>query len=384
MKKIKYILHIDMDAFYASIEQRDNPLLKGKPVCVGSPPFSRGVVSTCSYEARKYGIHSAMPSSKAKSLCPEAIFIKPRIDYYSKISKEIFLILQKFSPFIYQVSIDEAYIDVTGMVPYFKDYITIGKLIKDAIKKNFNLTCSIGIAPCKLLSKIASDMKKPDGLVFISYDILDKFIYNLEMKRIPGIGIKTLQKLNKYGIFLMKDFLKKDIQFLKKKFGNWVEGIYFKTFLNENSIKKESKSHSLSTENTFDHDINLDDKLLEYIKFMLWELCLRLTDKDLKTKGVAIKIRDSEFKTYQKQKSFLNYSSNVFEIEKEVVKLVRDLSITKIKNKKIRLVGVKFIDIVKSSNVLFENKNKEEILLKKINEINKKYKSNVIKKGFRY
>lgn len=383
MKKIKYILHIDMDAFFASIEQRDNPNYRNKPICVGSSPSSRGVVSTCSYEARRYGIHSAMPSSIAKSLCPEAIFIKPRIRYYSQISKQIFSLLGKFSPEVFQVSIDEAYIDITGMVPYYKDYTTIGKMIKEDIKRKFDLTCSIGIAPCKMLAKIASDLKKPDGFVFISKENVEEFIESLDIKKIPGIGKKTIEKLNKYGIYKMRDFYSKDIGFLKEKFGNWVESLYFKTFLKENNLKNESKSHSISTESTFDHDIEINETLIEYIRQMVWELSLRLTDKDLKAKGIGVKVRDSNFKTYQKQKSFSQYSINVFDFEDEVVKLFKKLCEMKLKKEKIRLIGVKFFDIVKTEDILFNKNNKEEILLKKINEINKKYNSSIIKKGFR-
>ncbi len=180
-----------MDAFFASIEQRDNPEIRGKPVIVGREDSNRGIVTTASYEARKYGVHSAMSIFQARKLCPQGVFVDGNYKKYSTASKRIFQICRNFTPKVYPISIDEAFLDITGSVPYFKSAKDIALKLQKKIKKELELTCSIGIAHNKMLAKIASDMDKPDGLTIITKENLNEILKKLPIDKIPGIRQKT-------------------------------------------------------------------------------------------------------------------------------------------------------------------------------------------------
>lgn len=196
---MKTVLHVDMDAFFASVEQRDHPEYRGKPVIVGSPPDKRGVVSTCSYEARKFGVHSAMASREAARLCPDGIFLPGNHSRYSEVSASVMEILERFTPFVEQVSIDEAYLDVTGSQRLFGDGTAIAKAIRGAIHEELDLTASVGVAPNKFLSKICSELAKPDGLKTAPFDSesIVEFLAPLEIGVLPGIGKVAKEKLVK-------------------------------------------------------------------------------------------------------------------------------------------------------------------------------------------
>ncbi|MGI6227270.1 MAG: DNA polymerase IV, partial [Peptococcales bacterium] len=194
------IIHVDMDAFFASVEQRDNPELRGKPVIIGGMPNSRGVVSTASYEARKFGVHSAMSASEAYRLCPQGIFITPDHKKYSQTSDQIMAIFHDFTPLVEALSLDEAFLDVTGSERLFGNSLKIAREIKFRIKNELDLTASVGIAPNKFLAKIASDLDKPDGLSIITRENMKDIIWPLHVKKLWGVGAKSVEKLHELNI----------------------------------------------------------------------------------------------------------------------------------------------------------------------------------------
>jgi DNA polymerase-4 len=213
------ILHIDMDAFFAAIEQRDNPSLKHQPIII-SRDHNRSVVATASYEARQFGIHSAMPVFQAKQKCDHLIIVPGNMDKYQQVSKQIMAILRSFSPAVEPVSIDEAYVDIKGCQRLFGPPETIGQRIKNTIYDQLQLTSSIGIAPVKFLSKIASDMNKPDGLTLISPDEVGPFIQVLSIHKVPGVGKRAMEQMKLLKIETLGDIRQYPLNILKKKFGS--------------------------------------------------------------------------------------------------------------------------------------------------------------------
>ena len=215
---LRWIMHVDMDAFFASVEQLDNPSLKGLPVIVGGLS-GRGVVSTCSYEARKFGVHSAMPMHMAKRLCPQGIYIQGRMRRYKEISDGIMEIFRSFSPLVEQLSVDEAFLDVTGMEGLYPDVVALGKAVKNKIYEQTGLHASVGIAPNKFLAKLASDLEKPDGLVLIKHETAAAFIAPMPVRKIFGIGKSAEAMLLQYGIDTIGKIAAADISILQKVFG---------------------------------------------------------------------------------------------------------------------------------------------------------------------
>ncbi|MGH7137584.1 MAG: DNA polymerase IV [Pirellulales bacterium] len=213
------ILHVDMDAFYASVEERERPELVGKPLIVGGTPDGRGVVAAANYEVRKYGVHSAMPTAKALRLCPQAIVLRPRLSYYAEVSEQIRAIFDHYTPLVEPLSLDEAFLDVTGSEPLFGSSVAIGKAIKQAIRDQLRLTASVGVAPNKFLAKIASDLKKPDGFVVVADDHVQDFLDPLPVGRLWGIGLVAGQVFDRLGIRTIGDVRRMPVAVLHQHFG---------------------------------------------------------------------------------------------------------------------------------------------------------------------
>ena len=214
------IMHLDMDAFFASVEQRDNLKLIGKPVVIGALPGTRGVVSTCSYEARAFGIHSAMPISEAYRKCPSATYLKPNMKKYVKVSNQVMQLLSQISPVVEQLSVDEAFIDISGLNDIWGSPKSIGLKAKNLIKNELNLIASIGIAPNRLVAKIASDFHKPDGLTIINEEDVLEFLAPLKVSSLLGVGKKTLQILINAGIYKVLDVRSHKLNYLKQILGD--------------------------------------------------------------------------------------------------------------------------------------------------------------------
>ncbi len=260
MDSASIIFHIDMDGFFSSVEVRKDSSLRGLPVVVGSDPKGgegRGVVSTCSYEAREYGIHSAMPISKAYRLCPDAVFLPVNMRLYHQVSESIMEILRSYASGFQQVSVDEAYLDVTGLVSDYKEAEKLAMKIKDHVRVSEGITCSIGIASNKTVAKIASDYEKPDGLTVVTPDAVREFLYLLNVSKIPGVGTKSQVTLEKMGIRTIGDIGRCDVQLLVAKFGKRgirlkqiANGTYFSEMVEFRLVK------SISKEDTFEEDVS--------------------------------------------------------------------------------------------------------------------------------
>lgn len=342
MNSVRYILHIDMDAFFAAIEQRDNPELRGKPVIVGADPKGgkgRGVVSTCSYEARKFGIHSAMPISFAYQKCPQGIFLPVDGEKYGRVSGEILNILYEFTPQIETISIDEAFLDISGSYHLFGTPHQTCVLIKSRIKKGLGLTASIGLAPTKMAAKIASDLGKPDGLVEVKPEKLLDFLWPLDIRKIWGLGEKSQIAMNKMGIRTIGDIAKKSQKELITIFGK--NGTHFWQLaqgIDEREVENESETKSVSNEFTFDEDTS-DRKKIESILMLLSEkVSNRLRQDGLKGKTITLKIRLKGFETYTRAVTIDEPTNFEDAIYGEIDKLFNKFNT---KGKKVRLVGVK-------------------------------------------
>ena len=331
-----------MDAFFASIEQRDRPSLRGKPVVVGADPRAgkgRGVVSTCSYEARKYGIHSAMPISVAYRKCPNAVFLPVDMEKYAEASARVYEILYSFSPDIEPISIDEAFLDITGSCHLFGTPLETGKLIKAKIKDLTGLTASVGIAPTKMAAKIASDIDKPDGLVEVTSEGLLDFLKPLEVRKIWGLGKKGEDRLNRIGIRTIGDIAARDPDELKNIFAKvGVEFWRLARGIDERTVESAGEAKSISNEMTFDIDTVEHQKVEGTLLTLCEKVSGRLRTHSLKARTITLKIRLSDFSTFTRSVT-IKTATNFIDVLYDTVKaLYKDFDT---KNKKIRLLGVK-------------------------------------------
>lgn len=379
------ILHIDMDAFFASVEQLDNPHLKGKCVIVGGLS-NRSVVSAASYEARKFGIHSAMPMYRAKQKCPRGIFLPPRMNRYKEVSKKIMSLLKTFSPLVEPVSIDEAYMDITGCKRLHGKPEEVALNIKKKIKETVNLTCSVGIAPNKFLSKIASDMDKPDGLTIIMPDNVQQFIEFLPIYKVPGVGKKMKKHLELMGIKMLGDVKKYPEKMLLKRFGKFGQRLIKLSACIDNSPVTPCRHHkSVSSEETLSEDTR-DKKLLNNYLLMHSENVVReLRRMGVRAKTITLKIKHADFQQVTRSVTLTDPTQSSETIYMHAVRLLRTYKIIK----KIRLIGVGasglFSDAVPLQMDLFDgekkrNRNWEEVD-KAIDIIIQKYGKDAIKRA---
>jgi len=331
----RVILHIDMDAFYASVEQLDNPSLSGRPVIVGGAS-NRGVVSAANYEARKFGVHSAMPIFQAKKKCPHGVFLPVRMDRYRDISYKVMNILDEFTPLIEQISIDEAFLDMSGTEKLSGIVEDIGSKIKGRIREVTSLTCSIGIAPNKFLAKVASDMNKPDGLTIISAEYAPRFIKNLPIKKVPGVGEKTLRSLQGIGVTKLGDVKRVSDQVFKElgKFGKRL--LELSQGIDESKVIPYTESKSISSEDTLPVDTNDMEFLKKQLLIQSENVGRRLRRKGLEGSTVTLKLKQDDFKQMTRSITFdkATQSSNL--IYKQGLRLLKEFDT----NVKFRLIGI--------------------------------------------
>jgi DNA polymerase-4 len=301
------IIHIDMDAFYASIEQRDNPDYRGKPIAVGGSE-KRGVVAAASYEARKFGVRSAMPSVTAKRQCPGLIFVYPDFEKYKSVSKQIMAVFRDYTDLVEPLSLDEAYLDVTENKKGLLSATLIAKEVKERIKKELNLTASAGVSVNKFLAKVASDMDKPDGLYVIPPDQTEKFIDKLEINRVPGIGRVTAAKMNKMNIHLCSDLKKFSRVKLINLFGK-PGGYYFDIVHGDydSRVKPDRIRKSVGAENTFREDLTTDEEMLGEIEHIVKSVAKRLERVNSRGKTVTLKIKYHDFESKTRSKTVEHY-----------------------------------------------------------------------------
>jgi len=293
---VRKIIHIDMDAFYASVEQRDEPSLKGKPVIVGWPG-ERSVVCAASYEARKFGVHSAMPATRAMRLCPTAVFIHPNFEKYRAVSRDIRAIFERHTPLVEPLSLDEAYLDVTQELTGIPTATETAEKIRSEIRAETNLTASAGVAPNKFLAKIASDWRKPDGCFVIRPHQVERFLMPLPVRKIPGVGKATEKVLLEMKIETVGDLHQFTQEQLVERFGKWGTRLWeLARGIDESPVVPSRKRKSWSSENTFPRDITLDE-VADYIRKEAQSLWSALQAKEMVGRTVTIKLRTGDFRT---------------------------------------------------------------------------------------
>ena len=298
------ILHVDMDAFYASVEQRDRPELRGLPVIVGGGG-PRGVVAAASYEVRKFGVHSAMPTREALRRCPDAVVVMPRIGHYSAVSQQIFAVFNEFTPLVQGLSLDEAFLDVTASASALGDGETIARAIKHRIRERTQLTASVGVAPNKLVAKIASDLRKPDGLVVVRTDEVEPLLDALPVRKLFGLGPKTVPKLEAIGIHTLRDLRLAAPSRLRPIFGRYTERVQQRAGgIDERPVVPDVDEKQISAEETFDTDIADRARLHAEIVRLADKACSRLRGRRLVGGCVTVKIRRGDFTTYTRQRAF--------------------------------------------------------------------------------
>ncbi len=341
------IIHIDMDAFFAAVEQRDFPELQNKAVIVGGLPNSRSVVATCSYEARKYGVHSAMPCSQAQRLCPHAIFVKPRYQVYRETSAIIQEIFSEFSNYVEPVSLDEAYLDVSSRKDYHGSATLIAQAIKEKIYQSTHLYASAGISYNKFFAKIASDMDKPNGLMTIKPENAATFIESLSINQFHGVGQATEKKMITLGIKNGKDLKSQSKETLIKHFGK--KGLYYYNVargIDNRPVVCQRKNKSVGVENTFDHDIYGKNQVMHILLGLFDEALTKLNSKGLIAYTLTIKIKYNDFVQITRSKKLSNAIKHSPEIKNLLDNMLRD---TDIEQRKIRLLGITLSSLDKNN-----------------------------------
>jgi len=384
---VRAILHVDMDAFYASIEQLDNPSFRGKPVIVGADPKGgngRGVVAACSYEARKFGVRSALPISRAWKLCPEGVYVRPRMKRYVEVSHQVMGILRRFTDLVEPLSIDEAFLDVTGSVALHGPPERMARSIKTAIRQETRLTASVGVAPNKFLAKIASDLRKPDGLVIVVENSIDEFLRDLPISRLWGVGPKTEQRLKSMGIQTIGQVAAMPRETLVRTLGSLGEHLHQLSHgRDERSVVPNGEPKSISNETTFEQDTNDRDLLIRTIRELADEVGRRLRHEDFRARRVTLKLRYENFSTHTKQTSLERPTQSDEEIGRIAIFLFDQFDL----NRKIRLLGVGVSDLIHTAEnsaqlgLFADEPRTDEALNHTVDEIREKFGPRALKRG---
>ncbi|MCS4487307.1 DNA polymerase IV [Staphylococcus americanisciuri] len=336
--KERRIIHIDMDYFYAQVEVRDNPMLKDKPVIVGGKASGRGVVATASYEAREMGVHSAMPMSRAHQLCPDGFYLTPRFEVYRAVSQQIMSIFHRYTSLVEPLSLDEAYLDITGLVKPTQSASQIAQMIRHDIWKETGLTSSAGVSYNKFLAKLASGMNKPNGLTIISYQNVHKLLMELDIGDFPGVGKVSKEKMHEQGIYTGKDLYQKSERDLIYLFGKKGKALYDRVRgKDEREVKSERIRKSVGAERTFSVDTNQDEEILRKIEMLCDKIEERLEKLQKSGYTVTVKIKTNEFVTHTKQHSMktpVQSAHEIYQVAYDLYYAVKDPNVP------IRLIGV--------------------------------------------
>ena len=377
------IIHVDMDAFFASVEERERPELVAHPVIVGGQPGKRGVVCAANYHARKFGVHSAMPTAQALRLCPDAVLLAPRMALYSEVSHQIRSIFERYTPVIEPLSLDEAFLDVSASQRLHGNVREIAKKIKRDIKNELKLVASVGVAPNMFVAKIASDLDKPDGFVVVDDENKQAFLDPLPVSRLWGVGKVTLGLFNKMGVYKIRDVRALSPQTLQQHFGK--HGLRLSELargVDKRRVTSEHQAKSISNEITF--AVDLDDKralkmhLLQLTEQVAW----RLRRKNLSGRTVRLKVRLSDFSTYSRSITLMETVQGTQIIWKAISGLF-DKFLSE-KNLPIRLLGVGvsgFDDLTRQQNLFSEDALARQEIDKVTDEINERFGSAVVRRG---
>ncbi len=367
------ILLCDLDAFFASVEQLDHPEYRGKPVIIGGRPGERGVVATCSYEARKYGVRSAMPMIQAVKLCPDAVFLPVNMDRYRQVSARVFAVYDRFAAQIEKVSIDEAYLAVPSGVG-----LETARKIREAVRRELGLPVSVGISVNKLLAKMACELAKPDGLYRVAKEDMPKIIWPMPVSKLHGIGPQTKEKLNRIGVKTICQLAKFPERELIKMFGTAV-GVMLHQRANGNDtreIQAEREIKSIGEETTFPKDVYDQDAVLTTLMDLAGQVGYRLRHKGLKARTVTVKIRSADFSTITRSQSL----PAAVEGDGAIYKVARELFVTNCGQPPWRLVGVQVSNLDSYEQMsLFQEK--DEKVSRVVDKLKDKYGMGVIKRG---
>ena len=335
---MRHILHADMDAFYASVEQRDNPDLAGKPVLVGGSPTSRGVVAAASYEARRFGVHSAMPMSVAVRQCPHAVIVRPRFDRYREVSDQIRAIFLGMTPLVEPLSLDEAYLDVTAVVTPDRSAESIAREIKSRVRLDVGLTISVGVSTCKSVAKVASDFDKPDGLTVVPPGDEGAFLAPLAVRKLWGIGPKTAARLEAEGVRTIGQLAAKPEEWFSRSFGKRGPEIRLMSMgQDDHPVSTERETKSVSAETTLAEDVSELEELRAIVRRVSERVARHLDSSGLQGRTVTLKLRLSDFTTFTRQVTLLSPVSDASRID-EVAQGILEREATP--GRWFRLIGV--------------------------------------------
>jgi DNA polymerase-4 len=382
----RIIIHVDMDAFYASIEQLDNPDLKDRPVIVGADPKGgqgRGVVAACSYEARKFGVHSALPISRAWKLCPEGAYVRPRMDRYAEVSRQVMEVLKSFTDLVEPISIDEAFLDITGSTALFGSPEQIARAIKKQVREATGLCASVGVGPNKFIAKIASDLRKPDGLVLVQRDEVETFLQDLPISRLWGVGPKTEERLHEMGLRTIGNLRDMPRQRLVRALGSMGEHLHELSFgRDERPVVPNWEAKSISAETTFEEDTLDRVYLVKTIRELAARVGRRLRREGQHAARVTLKLRYANFETHTKQTSV----DRAIQTDEEIARLAISLFAQFPLDRKVRLIGVGTADLTRDGVQpaqldLFGEPRKREALERTLDKIRDRFGEDSLRRG---
>jgi len=385
MADARQIIHVDMDAFYASVEQLDSPQFKGKPVIVGGDPKGRGVVAAASYEARKFGIHSAMPMARAIKLCPQATVLPVRMERYIKLSGELHDIFESFTPLVESVSLDEAFLDITESIQLFGNAEKIACDIKKEIKEKLGLTASVGVAPNKFLAKLASDLKKPDGFVVVTEQNKQDILDPLPVNKIWGVGKVTARILQSHRIKTIAQLRKTPLEHLQRIVGNCASQLLeLARGIDESKVEPAIYAKSLSSEQTFATDIQDQEILLSVLLEQVDQVAQRLRTNALKARTLTLKLRYPDFQTITRSKTLTEAASTtqtLWQAAKAIFQKWHSRSAAPL-----RLLGFAASGLIQENigqKQLFTNpeEEKQKRLDKAVDKIKNRYGKNALRRG---
>jgi len=377
MENLRKIIHIDMDAFFAQIEQRDAPEYKNKPLIVGGP-LNRGVISSASYEARKYGLHSGMPLIRAKRLCPDGIFVPVNMEKYLRESMLIRKIFFQFTPLVESIGCDEAFLDITGCQKLFGNELEIAKKIKGRIYEQTNLTSSAGIGPNKFLAKLASSIGKPNGLTVLenTREVIEK-VKLLPVSYMWGVGRVTDEELKSMGIRTIGDLANAPLSIIENKFGEPGRIVHeMASGIDNRKVVTNQEPKSIGREVTYRKDVDDLEILRSTLLFLSQKISRNLRLQKYKGKVVTLKVRFSDFKTVTRRVTLKKYTSGMFDIQKSSVLLLKNFDLNR---KKIRLIGVSVSNLKPAfmlENLLPDDRSADENLSEAIDRISDRFGGN--------
>lgn len=334
-----HIVHVDMDAFFAAVEQRDRPELRGRPVVVGGSPQGRGVVATASYEARRFGIHSAMPAARAYRLCPQAVFLEPDFARYNRVSEQIRRIMGEFARAIEPVSIDEAFLDVDG-----SDGVEVGRSLKTAIRERVGLTASVGVSYNKFLAKLASDLEKPDGFTVIDPARAAELLPELPVRRLWGVGPRTEKRLADFGIEKIGELAAADPALLRRLFGRRAgEVLRLAQGIDDTPVVTEWEARSIGEETTFPADVGDETMLVNRLYLFAQAIARRLRRDGMLARTVTVKLRFPDFQTITRSRTRATPTNDPEAIHRDACAC---LARAELRGRKVRLLGLQVSGIV--------------------------------------